>query len=249
MARPPLPAPDTAALTARALRVCTMLRNWPDAVLARVTAGSHLERYARGMQVMARDPQRRELLAVVSGSLEVSGVNASGAKFVLSMLGAGEIVGLVRLLEGVEPVYDYHAHENTLVVHIPAEHLRSVLDDRPALWKDVALLALSRQQDSIATLQRRSFRRTDQSLAEAVLRLVQMSGHVPAHRGALTLRVSQSDLAAMVSVSRQTINKELRQLAERGILSVAYGELTVHDLPALAVLANTGEVQDHGPGA
>lgn len=227
---------------ARALRVCTMLRHWPDTVLAHVSAGSRLERYPKRAQVLSREPHQRDVLAVVTGSLEVSGVDASGTKFVLSILGPGEIVGLIRLLKGVEPLYDYHAHEHTLVVHIPADHLSGVLDAQPTLWKDVALLALARQQDSIASLQRRSFRRIDQSLAETILRLVHVSGRAAPGSRAVTLHVSQSDLAAMVSVSRQTINKELAQLAKHGVLSAAYGELTIHDLDALAVLASTGEL-------
>lgn len=231
---------DTAALMARGLRVCEMLRGWPEPVLARIAAGSQLERYARGAQVLSHAPQRRHVLVVVSGSVQLSGVNDAGSTFVLARFGAGDIVGLVRLLPGMEFVYDYHALEDTLLVHVPADHLRDVLDAHPLLWRDVALLALSRQHDSIVTLQRRGFRRIDQSLAQALLKLLQMRGPTVPKGSSATLRVSQADLAAMVSVSRQTINKELRQLTERGILSVSYSELEIHNLTALQRLAETG---------
>jgi len=245
LSRPPLHA-DTGALMARGLRVCEMLRDWPETVLARIAAGSHLGRHARGAQVLSRAPQEREVLVVVSGLIEVSGVNAAGAMFVLARFGAGDIVGLVRLLPGRQFVYDYHALEDTLLVHVPADHLRAVLDAHPLLWRDVALLALSRQQDSIVTLQRRGFRRIPQSLAQALLGLLQTAGPALASGSALPLRVSQADLAAMVSVSRQTINKELRQLATRGIVRVSYGELEIHDLAALQLLAETGALPEPG---
>lgn len=234
--RPP-PTADTAALLARGLRVSRMLREWPEAVLARIAAGSHLERYGRGGQVNPDAPQRRDLLVVVAGTVEVSGINAAGAKFVLSRLGAGEIVGLVRLLDEVASGYLYHAVEETLLVHIPALHLHEVLDAHPLLWRDVALLALQRQQDSIVTLQRRGFRRIDQSLAQALLRMLQQHAIAMPGQGGITLRVSQGELAAMVSVSRQTINKEMRRLADRGMLAVSYGEVQVRDVAALERLA------------
>lgn len=234
----------TAALIGRGLRVCEMLRDWPEPVLARLAAGSHLERYARGSQVLAHDPQKRDVLVVVSGSVQLSGVNRDGATFVLARFGAGEIVGLVRLLRGLACVYDYHALEESLVVHVPADHLSAVLDAHPLLWRDVALLALARQHDSIVTLQRRGFRRTEQSLAQALLRLLQTRAPGVAPSAGTRLRVSQGDLAAMVSVSRQTINKELRHLAERAIVSVSYGELMIHNLPALRQLAETGALPD-----
>jgi len=54
------------------------------------------------------------------------------------------------------------------------------------------------------------------------------------------LRISQSDLAAMLSVSRQTINKELRLLEQRGLLQAAYGRLTLVDLAGLGRAAAAG---------
>jgi DNA-binding GntR family transcriptional regulator len=56
----------------------------------------------------------------------------------------------------------------------------------------------------------------------------------------VVLRISQSDLAAMLSVSRQTVNKELRLLEQRGLLQAAYGRLTIVDLAGLLRLADAG---------
>lgn len=241
MPRTAVPAADDTELLGRGLRLCAMLRDWPDAVLAQIAAGAHLHRYERRTQVLAEDRQQRDLLVIVSGRLEVSGVNAMGDKFVLTLLGPGEIVGLVRLLpHDVELVYDYHAHQDTVLVHLPAERLHAVLDAHPRLWKDVALLAVSRQQGSIEQLQRRAFGRIDQGLAEALLRLMHWSGQPGEDAPEVSLQVSQADLAAMVSVSRQTINKEIRLLSQRGILTAHYGQLTIHDMPALRQLARTG---------
>ena len=104
--------------------------------------------------------------------------------------------------------------------------------------------ALSRQQDSIATLQRRGFGLLEQSLAEALLGILRTQGAQATASAPIRLRVSQEDLAAMVSVSRQTINKGLRLLTQSRILSVAYGELEIHDPAALQQLAETGMVPD-----
>lgn len=241
LTRTPLSTVDTVGLMARGLRVCNMLRDWPEPVLARIAAGSRLQRYARGAQVLAHDPAQRDVLVVVSGAVECSGVNAAGDRFVLGRFAAGDLVGLVRLLPGKTTAYTYHALQDTLLVHVPADHLRALLDAHPLLWREVAMLALARQHDSIVTLQRRGFRRTDQSLAQALLRLL-VHGPTESRGSSVRLRVSQGDLAAMVSVSRQTINKELRQLTEMGIVSVTYGELEIRDLAALNRLAETGDL-------
>lgn len=47
------------------------------------------------------------------------------------------------------------------------------------------------------------------------------------------LNLSQEDLAMMANVSRQTVNKVLASLAEKGIVTGGYGNILVNDLGAL----------------
>lgn len=228
---------DTLALIRRALCNCALFREWPDITVDRIARIAHLERYERRTQVLGQNRQLRELLVVVSGCLEVGGVNATGAKFVLALLGPGEVVALIRLLKVGQLIYDYHAHDDAVLVHLPSDELRTILDDSPLLWKDVALLALERQSDSIVSMQRRALGHFQQSLAETLVKLAGWYGRPIDGGPTLSLYVSQSDLASMLAVSRQTMNKELRLLVQRGLLSVEYGHLTILDLPALRHIA------------
>ncbi|WP_051303053.1 Crp/Fnr family transcriptional regulator [Comamonas composti] len=226
------------ALIQRGLRTCALFRTWPDAALDRMARLAHVRCYERHTQVLTQDRPRREVLAVISGCLEVSGVNASGLKFVLGLLGPGEVTGLIRLLKNLTPIYDYHAHEDTTLVHLPCEGLSAVLDAHPHLWKSVAFAALERQRDSVAIIQRRALGCFQQVLAETLVRLSQWHGQPAGSPAMLNLHVSQSDLASMLCVSRQTINKELQLLARQAMLAVKYGHLVILDLPALQELAS-----------
>lgn len=225
---------NSRALIRRGLGLCHLLRHWPGEVLDELAGAARLGRYARRQQVMAGDPSRREVLVVVSGCLEVGGVDASGARFVLSLHGAGDILGLARMLKRTRFVYDYHAHEATVLVEIPGDALMAVLDAHPPLWRDICLLVLARMHELIVVQQRHAFSSLDNRVAELLARLAQTHGQPAADGQGVVLRISQSDLAAMLSVSRQTINKELRLLERRGLLRVAYGRLTLLDLAGLA---------------
>jgi CRP/FNR family transcriptional regulator, cyclic AMP receptor protein len=68
------------------------------------------------------------------------------------------------------------------------------------------------------------------------MRLASWSGKEDDGAG-ISLKVSQNDLAAMVSVSRQTINRELARLTRQGVISVEYGRLTILDPASLRALA------------
>ena len=47
--------------------------------------------------------------------------------------------------------------------------------------------------------------------------------------GPVTLKVSQVDLAAMIGVSRQTLNELLKQLEKRGLIEIAFRSIRVMD--------------------
>ena len=226
---------DVNALIQHALRGNAMMARWPDAVRDRLMRIARLERYERNKSINAEDRQRREVMLIVSGRLEVSGVNVSGAKFVLGIQGPGEVTSMVRLLKGVHLRYDYYALEDMVLVHLPSDPFCTILDEHPLLWRDVALFALRRLNDSLASLHRRALCQIPQSLAETLVKLVEDFGQVT--EGGLRLRVSQSELAAMLSVTRQTINKELRLLADQGVLVAEYGCLMILDFPKLKHIA------------
>lgn len=237
MSRKLPPEADSVALIRRALGMCRMMSGWPDDVLDELAAIARLGRYDKRTPIMVGDRARREVLVVASGRLEVEGVDASGVRFVLSMHGPGEIVSLVRLLKNIRFVYDFQAHEGTTIVFLPGDPLLAILDAHPLLWRDVCMLMLSRLHEQIATQQRRALGHTANHVADALVQLALAHGQAVEGGSALSLRISQSDLAAMLAMSRQTVNKELRVLAHSGVIDVAYGRITVQDLDALRRVA------------
>ena len=234
------PIADPFALIQRALRWTKPFDAWPDRAVEGVADIARLERYDKRTQVLARNREAREVLIVVSGCLEVSRVNSAGVKFVLTLLGAGEVVALIRLLPELPLHYDYHAHVDTVLLHLPSDDLRAVLDAHPILWRDIAFLAMSRQSDSIVLLQQRALGGLQQGVAQTILKLLTWYGETTDEPQSVRLRLSQNDLASMLGVTRQTMNKELRELSTLGLISIDYGRLIVRDADGLQAVASQG---------
>ena len=241
----PKQTPESAAssLVRRALGLCQTLRGWPDEVLDRLSGIAWVGRYERHEQIMADDPQRRDVLVVASGCVAVDHVDAAGQRFLLSMYGPGDITSLIRLLTDAPFHFGFHAREPSTVVHIPCDAMTAVLDAHPILWKDLCLLMLARTHQSILLQQQRSSGQVTQMVADSVVQLARARGQDGAARARGGVQVSQTELAAMLSVSRQTINKVLQGLQRAGLLTVRYGRLEGVDLPRLSRLA-----QGHGDG-
>jgi len=231
---------------------------------------ARMERYSRRTQVLAHDRHRRELLVVVSGCLEISSMSAHGRKYVNALLGPGQVAPLVRLLEDVPLPYDYHAHEDSVIIHLPSDAVIAVLDAEPVLWRDVAKLGLQRQRLSIVLLQNQMLNSIHGRVAATLMSLIhfyggQGPGTAEDADGPLVrlsqndlaamlglsrqtinkelgadgplVRLSQNDLAAMLGLSRQTINKELGRLVEEGAIDMRYKRIRIVDAERLARIA------------
>ncbi len=225
-------AGDT-VLMEHALRWNELFSRWPEDRRYELLKAARLERYSRRTQVLAHDRNRRELLAVVSGCLEISSLSSDGRKYLNAFLGPGQVAPLVRLLEDVPQAYDYCAHEDSVIVHLPCDAVIGVLDQNPALWRDVAWLALKRQRMSLAMLRAYSVGSIRRRVAATLLNLAEIYGAATSDGTDLRVRFTQHDLAAMLGLSRQTINKELGAFTDAGVIEMAYKRLILRDKDTL----------------
>lgn len=221
----------------RALRWNELFSRWPDARRADLMKSARLERYSRRTQVLAHDRHRRELLVVVSGCLEISSMSTHGRKYVNALLGPGQVAPLVRLLDDVPLAYDYHAHEDSVIVHLPCDAVIAVLDAEPILWRDVAKLGLQRQRLSIVLLQNQMLNSIRGRVAATLMSLIHFYSGQGDGDATPLVRLSQNDLAAMLGLSRQTINKELGRLVEEGAIDMSYKRIRIVDAEKLQRIA------------
>jgi CRP-like cAMP-binding protein len=71
--------------------------------------------------------------------------------------------------------------------------------------------------------------------------LLLRSPRSPPPRGRPTLNLSQEDLAGMVGVSRQSVNKTLQRLQTQRMIELQYGRIIVIDEPRLARVAGRSD--------
>jgi len=77
------------------------------------------------------------------------------------------------------------------------------------------------------------------SIAQPIgVRLARTLAGAARSSGGAELHVRQEDLAAMIGVSRQTINKELKALERAGMVQLAYGRIVVRDAQRLRTVGD-----------
>lgn len=225
------------ALMGRALRLTEGFAQWPPPAIARLLSSSHLAHYSKG-DFISSERTRPETLAIVAGHVVMRRSADGSSRSMVGLVGPGRVVGLTRALVNDDDAYDFVAFDDTTVVHLPSTLLLEIANQEPMLWKDIALVLLKNERQTISTLIKRMSGSLQRRLAATLESLADLYGVAQNGGLRIRLRLTQDDLASFLQVARQTINKDLKALAERGLISADHSTITVLDMAGLRNLAN-----------
>lgn len=219
-----------------ALRLSSGFASWPPALMARLIARSRIERHGPD-ELVASEAGAPWTFFVISGHVLVNRTPPVGKRAAVTMLGPGSLVGLVRVLEGPEfdgdVVYDFRARVQTVAARMPTAEIRQLLDEQPALWRDMALMLMKQHRQVLETLLTARMGSFSERLTALLERLAALYGSDDGTEVRIGLRLTQEDLAALLQVTRQSVNKALRRLADEGAISLGYNSIGILDLEAL----------------
>ena len=200
-------------------------------------AHARLRQLTAGQYLFKRGDPPCGLYAVLDGTLRVSAVNEHGKEALLSLVGAPYWFGEICLFGGLPRTHDACATGPCTLVQVPQQALLKILDESPRYWRDLALLMSQKLRLSFIGLEQLSLMPASVRLAHRLLMIVEGYGDMePSKR---VLQLPQEDLAAMLSLSRQTTNALLKDLQTQGIVRLGYGEIEILDAQRLREAAHT----------
>ena len=159
-------------------------------------------------------------------------MRSDGLQMVYGLIGSGECIGSGSLIDGEPVPQTAEALGDVRVQVISAEAFRSLRNDYRDF--DDALLRLLSQRIRLF-----STSMANNALADicnrVALRLIEVARIGP--KGTLSVPITQEALGLLSGVSRQTINKILRQFEKDGFVSLGYASIELTDVGALKRLA------------
>lgn len=206
-----------------------------DALLA----NGLLRRLDGGASLFERGAQAEGLCCVVAGALSIGSLRSDGRVLMLAHLEPYQWFGEISLIDGLPRTHDAVADGPTSVLVVAHEGLLGWLAREPAMWRELARLACSKLRTTFDALEDLSQLPLEQRLSRRLWLLAQGYGarsDAPRRR----IQLAQEQVAQMLGVSRQSINKALHALELRGWIRVRYGEIELLDLDSLR--------QPEGPG-
>ncbi|MGE8187351.1 Crp/Fnr family transcriptional regulator [Pseudomonas sp. NPDC086278] len=194
-------------------------------------AAARIRRLSAGQLLFKRGGPPCGLYAVLEGSVRIGAVSEQGKEAVLSLVEPPHWFGEICLFDGQPRTHDAFAVGQCVLLHIPQVALLKLLDEQPVYWRQLALLMSHKLRLTFISLEQLSLMPAPARLAHRLLMIAQGYGETDPPRRALQL--PQEQLAAMLSLSRQTTNQILKELEGQGILGLSYGEIEILDLEKL----------------
>lgn len=174
---------------------------------------------------------------ILAGTLKVSVRPAEGSEVVLAVLGPGELVGELSLVDHLGRSATVIALEPCRLLWFDDGAFDECRRTMPALTENLLAVLARRLRMANGQIQALATLSVDGRVAHQLLAFVAAHGK-PSEGGVqIPLRLSEADLAGLVGASRERVSQVMAVFKRNGFVSGdARHYLTVHDTEALARL-------------
>jgi CRP/FNR family cyclic AMP-dependent transcriptional regulator len=219
-----------------ALTRTEIFRSLQDSDLDAILSRAVVRRVARGTVILHRGDPNSGMCIVMTGRVRISVVSEDGKEVTLTVLGQGEVLGEMSLLDGDAYSADVTAHEDCTLMVLERGMFLNLLRQNSDLCLQLMALLTRRLRRANAALEDMVLLDLPTRLGRLLARLASDYG-VPVRTGTrIEVKLSQKDLGTLVGASREKVNKQIRQWEEDGILGKDSGRMVVMDARALAPL-------------
>ena len=214
----------------------SLFRGLDTVDLARLNAAMGRTAFPAGASVLVAEQPGEVAYVVLLGTLKVHVTEANGADVTLALLGPGELVGEMSLVDRVGRSASVIALEPATLLWLDRATFAACRREMPVLTDN--LLALLARRLRLANAQIRALATLDVHgrVARQLLALAEAHGE-PGPDGGVTipLRLPQAEVANLIGATRVRVNQVLVEFKRRHYLSSdAQHRITLHDRTALA---------------
>ncbi len=217
-----------------ALRNCFLFSSLSEQDIADLAKVSTITTTPSGALIFAMGDEGDGLRIILNGVVRVWISDVEGRELTVALLEEGDSFGEIALLDNLPRTAAATAIEETRCLFVPRSSVDGLLNKNIGFAREVIHIlceTLRRNTDEMGAVM---FRSLDKRLAQKLCDLSISYAQIDGKRATFTRKFPQGDLAKMLGVTREAINKRLTMLAQEGLIDTTDGYLTLTDLPRLA---------------
>src|SRR5207302_2990323 len=141
-----------------------------------------------------------------------------GTDIIITVFKSGDFFGELSLLDGSERSADATTMEPTEMLMLTRGDLENTIERHPRIALNMMASLATRIRTSNVSIEALSALDVKGRVARMLLELSEKHGEKVAGGTRINARLTQSELAAIVGASRESVNKEIGKFRRRGIL-------------------------------
>jgi CRP-like cAMP-binding protein len=175
----------------------------------------------------------RRVALLLSGRVKVSHFAEDGREVVLSVRGAGDLIGEIAAVDGCPCSATVTTFEPVEALVLDAAAFTTYLDDHPRVTRLLLSSMIKKLRDSDRKRVEFGVYDTEGRVARRLVELAHEHGHEAGGRVSITLPLTQQELAGWTCASREAVSKALGSLRACGWVATDRRRVTIVDLDAL----------------
>jgi len=201
--------------------------------LERLVAYMRLVRQpARAVLFRKGDPGTH-MVVVVRGRVKVCTHSEDGKELVLNLISAGEVVGEIALLDGSDRTADAVTLTDSDLLILERRDFIPFLQRHPDACMRLFAVLCARLRKTSELLEEALFLEGSSRLAKRLVHLAEVFGKPVPGGVRIDIPLSQQQLGNMVGMSRESMNKQLKQWRHDGLIRIEDGRYVLTSLDAL----------------
>ena len=195
---------------------------------------AHRRIFTAGMNVMTIEQPGEAVFIILHGTVKIH-IEQGERDVILSVLGSGDLLGEMSLIDSVGRSASALTLENSLMLWMDKTTFNYLLDNFPPVARNLVKILSARVRLSDQVIQSLATLDVNGRVARQLLAFAERYGREMADGVQVRIVLTQGDLADLVGASRKRVNQTMVFFKEQGLVSTdTDGRFIIHDKAGLA---------------
>ena len=216
-----------------------LFRNLPANALAELATRGRERKLLQGQILFTANEPANGLYVVLSGSVRAFRENIDGREQTIHVERAGGLLAEVAVFDGGPYPSSTVAEEDSEVLFLTKEDLRSFMLKHPETAL-IALALLAKKLRNVASLaEQLALKDVSQRLATLLLEEAQRTSPQPPDGVSFSLPLSHTQLASRLGTVREVVTRNLQKLVQQEVLAIHGHRIVILNVKALRAQTDT----------
>ncbi|MBT8356673.1 MAG: Crp/Fnr family transcriptional regulator [Desulfobacterales bacterium] len=204
-----------------------------DSDLENLSESVRLQSLKKGQTLFRKGDEGSSLYIIKQGTIKIVLPSRLGDEVIVTMFSAGDFLGEMALFDGKPRSADALAMEPSQIYVLNRNDFLIFLQSNINAMKSILSQLTNRLRNTDDFLESTCFLSVSARLAKKLLELAESYGQNDGDKVYIDLSLTQKEIGDMIGSTRESINKELKILRDKGLITMQENKIQIVDITRL----------------